>query len=63
MDSVEDFWSAFISSSPPMMTLFSTLGEENTKRVGEEFVRLATDNHKKKIVTLNSKACVGIAYA
>ncbi len=58
LDSVEDFWSAFISSSPPMMTLFATLGEENTKRVGKEFVRLTTDNHSKEIVTLNSKACV-----
>lgn len=63
LDSVEDFWSAFISSSPPMMTLFTSLGEENTKRVGEVFVRLATDDYKKEIVKLNSKACVGIASA
>ena len=63
LDSVEDFWSVFISSSPPMISLFSALGEENTKRVGEVFVELATDNHQKQIVTLASKACVGIAYA
>jgi len=61
LDSVEDFWSAFIASSPPMISLFAALGKENTKRAGEEFVRLATDNHKKQIVTLASKACVGIA--
>jgi ubiquinone/menaquinone biosynthesis C-methylase UbiE len=63
LDSVEKFWSAFISSSPPMMTLFTNLGEENTRRAGEEFVRLATDDHQNQVVTLRSKACVGIAYA
>lgn len=36
-------------------------GEENTKRAGEVFVKLATDNYQKEIVTLASKACVGIA--
>ncbi len=63
LDSVEDFWSLFISSSPPMISLFAALGEENTKRVGETFVRLATDNFQKEIVTLASRACVGTAYA
>lgn len=63
LESVEDFWAAFISSSPPMISLFSALGEENTNRVGEAFVELATDNHQKEVVTLASKACVGIAYA
>jgi ubiquinone/menaquinone biosynthesis C-methylase UbiE len=61
IESVEDFWSVFISSSPPMISLFSALGEENTKRAGEEFVRLATDDQRNQIVTLASKACVGIA--
>ncbi len=61
LDSVEDFWSVFIASSPPMISLFAALGEENTKRAGEVFVKLATDNHQKDIVTLASKACVGIA--
>ncbi|MBE9567731.1 MAG: methyltransferase domain-containing protein, partial [Proteobacteria bacterium] len=41
IDSVEDFWSLFIASSPPMISLFSALGEENTKRAGEEFAKLA----------------------
>jgi len=63
LDSVEDFWSAFIASSPPMISLFAALGEENTKRAGEAFVRLATDNYQKEIVTLASRACVGTAYA
>ncbi len=63
LDSVEDFWSIFISSSPPMISLFSALGEENTKRAGQVFVELATENHQKQIVTLASKACVGVAYA
>ena len=63
LDSVEDFWSIFISSSPPMISLFSALGEENTKRAGRVFVELATENHQKQIVTLASKACVGVAYA
>ena len=63
LDSVEDFWSIFISSSPPMISLFSALGEENTKRAGQVFVELATDNNQKQVVTLASKACVGIAYA
>ena len=63
LESVADFWSDFIASSPPMISLFAALGEENTKRAGEAFVRLATDNHKKKVVTLASKACVGIAIA
>lgn len=62
LDSVEEFWSVFISSSPPMISLFSALGEKNTQRVGEVFVQLATDNHKNEVVTLASKACVGIAY-
>jgi len=61
LDSVEDFWSVFIASSPPMISLFAALGEENTKRAGDVFVKLATDNHQKEIVTLASKACVGIA--
>jgi len=63
IDSVEDFWSVFIASSPPMITLFSALGEENTVRAGKEFVRLATEDFKKEVVTLASKACVGVAYA
>ena len=62
LDSVEDFWSAFISSSPPMNALFEALGEDNTIKAGKVFVKLATDNHQKEIVTLASKACVGIAY-
>ncbi|VAW50439.1 hypothetical protein MNBD_GAMMA06-1733 [hydrothermal vent metagenome] len=62
LDSVEDFWSSFISSSPPMTALFAKLGKENTGCVGKEFIRLATENHKLKTVTLLSKACVGIAY-
>ena len=62
LDSVADFWSVFIASSPPMISLFAALGETDTQRVGEAFVRLATDNHKKQIVTLASKACLGIAY-
>ncbi len=61
LDSVEDFWSIFIASSPPMISLFAALGKENTERAGEVFVKLATDNHQKEIVTLASKACVGIA--
>ena len=61
LDSVEDFWSVFIASSPPMISLFAALGKENTERAGKVFVELATDDHKKKIVTLASKACVGIA--
>jgi len=61
LDSAENFWSVFIASSPPMISLFAALGEKNTKRAGEVFVKLATDNHQKEIVTLASKACVGIA--
>jgi len=61
LDSVEDFWSVFIASSPPMISLFEALGEEQTKRAGEAFVTLATDDQKKEIVTLASRACVGIA--
>ncbi len=63
LTSIENFWSSFIASSPPMIALFATLGEESTKRVGEAFVNLATDNHQKGVVTLTCKACVGIAYA
>lgn len=62
IDSVADFWSVFIASSPPMQSLFAALGEENTARAGEVFIKLATDNHKKQVVTLASRACVGIAY-
>lgn len=62
LDSVKDFWAAFISSSPPMISLFTALGEKNTQRIGEVFVDLATENHKNEVVTLASKACVGIAY-
>jgi len=61
LNSVEDFWSVFIASSPPMITLFSALGKENTERAGKVFVELATDNYKKDVVTLASKACIGIA--
>jgi len=62
LESVEDFWSVFIASSPPMISLFSALGKENTERAGKVFVELATDNYKNEIVTLASKACVGIAH-
>lgn len=62
LDSVEDFWSVFIASSPPMISLFAALGEENTKRAGEIFVKLATNNGEKEVVTLASKACIGIAH-
>jgi len=60
LDSAEDFWSVFIASSPPMISLFAALGEENTKRAGEVFVKLATNDGEKEVVTLASKACVGI---
>ena len=61
LDSVEEFWSVFIASSPPMIDLFAALGKENTEKVGEVFVKLATDNYQNKQVTLASKACVGVA--
>ncbi len=63
LDSVEDFWLEFIASSPPMIAMFETLGEENTKKAGEVFVKLAAANKQQGKVTLASKACVGIAYA
>jgi len=62
LESAAEFWSVFISSSPPMISLFSALGEENTKRAGEVFVDLATGGVPDKVVTLASKACVGVAY-
>jgi ubiquinone/menaquinone biosynthesis C-methylase UbiE len=62
LDSVADFWSVFIASSPPMISLFAALGKENAERAGKVFVELATDNQQKHIVTLASKACVGVAY-
>jgi ubiquinone/menaquinone biosynthesis C-methylase UbiE len=62
IDSVEEFWSAFIASSPPMHALFSTLGEENTRRVGEVFVRLVSDGSYGEPPVLKSTACIGIAY-
>lgn len=63
LDSVEDFWSVFISSSPPMISLFAALGKEKTERAGEVFAKLAMKNHMEEVVTLASKACVGIARA
>jgi len=45
-----------------MISLFSALAESNTQRTGEVFVRLATDDHKKEVVTSVSRACVGIGY-
>lgn len=63
LDSVEEFWSAFIASSPPMSKLFTALGEANTEKVGKVFVELATDNHSSPRATLASKACIGIARA
>ena len=62
LESVSNFWSVFISSSPPMISLFTALGEENTRRAGEVFVELATGGEPEKMVTLASKACVGVAY-
>lgn len=60
--SIEDFWSAFISSSPPMQTLFVALGEDNTKKTGEAFARIAKEQFTVgDEVLLSSKACVGIA--
>lgn len=61
--SVEAFWSAFIASSPPMIALFSALGEDNTKRVGDAFVRLIKAENPGDVTTLMSKACVGTAVA
>lgn len=63
LDDVENFWSVFIASSPPMISLFEALGKRRTEDAGREFVRLATDNQRKKSVILASKACVGIASA
>lgn len=68
LDSVEDFWLVFISSSPPMISLFEALGKDNTRRVGEKFVELAKVNYRQNKngdapITLKSRACVGLAYA
>lgn len=67
LDSVADFWSAFITSSPPMIALFEALGAENMERVGNVFVKLAEENYRRDYrrerVTLASRACVGVARA
>lgn len=62
IDSAEEFWTAFIASSPPMHALFESLGEDNTRRTGEAFVRLVTDGSYGRPPVLKSTACIGIAY-
>ena len=62
LESAEEFWSAFIASSPPMHALFQSLGEDNTRRTGEAFVRLVTDGSYGQPPVLKSTACIGIAY-
>jgi ubiquinone/menaquinone biosynthesis C-methylase UbiE len=61
LDDPAAFWDRFVAASPPMIALFSKLGEENTQRVGEAFVRLAQDYVEQGKVVLRARACIGIA--
>lgn len=60
LESPKRFWNDFTSSAPPLATLFEKLGEVNTKKVGEIFVDLVTDNGKDKTPSLSAQACIGI---
>ena len=62
LESAEKFWLDFTSSAPPLAALFESLGFENTKKVGEKFVELVTEDGRISSPTLSAKACIGIAY-
>ncbi|HEB82006.1 MAG TPA: methyltransferase domain-containing protein [Gammaproteobacteria bacterium] len=62
IDSPEEFWTAFIASSPPMHALFQSLGEDNTRLAGNAFVRLVSDGSYGQPPVLKATACIGIAY-
>lgn len=63
LDSPAEFWNDFTSSAPPLATLFESLGEENTLRVGEVFVDLVTDSGNDIKPSLSAQACIGIGHA
>ncbi len=62
IESVEQFWSDFTSSAPPLALLFEKLGEENSSRVGEKFIELVTKKAGRLSPKLSAQACIGIAY-
>ena len=63
IDSPEQFWNDFTSSAPPLAKLFAALGEENTRKTGEVFVKLVTDKSNGSAPTMTSEACIGIGHA
>ncbi len=63
MDSPEQFWKDFTSSAPPLAKLFEALGEANTRKTGEVFVRLVTDKSNGGTPSMTSEACIGIGHA
>jgi len=63
IDDPEQFWKDFTSSAPPLAKLFAALGEENTRKTGEVFVKLVQDKCKSNTPSMTSEACIGIGYA
>ena len=63
IESPEEFWEDFTCSAPPMAKLFASLGSENTKKAGEKFVELVSDNFKSEMPFATSEACIGIGTA
>ncbi len=63
MESPQNFWNDFVSSSPPLIKLFEQLGEDNTRITGEIFAELVTENSKHDTPCMTAEACIGIGYA
>lgn len=59
VESPENFWQDFVSSSPPLIRLFEKLGEENTRRTGEVFAELVYEDCKD-VPGMTAEACIGI---
>jgi len=62
IDEPEQFWKDFTSSAPPLAKLFEALGEKNTRKTGEVFVKLVADKSNGSAQCLTAEACIGIGH-
>lgn len=60
VESPQTFWSAFVSSVPPLAYLFKELGPDRTAAVGQEYMVSLLVNSRDGIPSLSVEACIGI---
>jgi len=59
IDSIADYWNEFILTAPPLQELFASLGEGNSRRVGDVFIESISQDCDGETPCLTAEACVG----